>query len=132
MAVYDKLLLFALLLLCSECSAGDKALPGHMQPLGSHMEPELVRRIDHMPSPSEFYENFVRPKIPVVLEGLMSGQEVLRNWQSDDYLRYTQDKSYTSSDRMTFSTTWFQFQYQRVMDESDNVVRTDVCTASPR
>ena len=74
-----------LLSLC--CSGGEDTPPGHMQPLGSHMEPELVRRIDHMPSPQEFYEEFVRPKVPVVLEGLMAKQEVIKNWQSDDYLR---------------------------------------------
>ncbi len=64
------------------------ALPGHMQPLGSHMEPEPVRRLDYMPSPQEFFEDFVRPKVPVVFEGLLLQQEVFRNWQSDDYLRY--------------------------------------------
>ncbi len=94
MAILGEMFLCALLLLCNGCTAGDEALPGHMQPLGSHMEPEVVRRIDHMPTPREFWEDFVRPKIPVVLEGLMSGEEVLRNWQSDDYLRYVQTRGY--------------------------------------
>ena len=64
-------------------------LPGHMQPLGSHMEPELVRRLDHMIPPPEFYEDYVVPKRPVIFEGLLSQTDVLKNWQSDDYLRYS-------------------------------------------
>lgn len=65
----------------------ESSLPGHMQPLGSHMEPELVRRLDHIITPQEFYEDFVLPKKPVVFEGLMSNTDVVKNWQSDEYLR---------------------------------------------
>ena len=61
--------------------------PGHMQPLGSHMEPKPVTRISHMPTPQEFHK-FVALKRPVIFEGLMSNQQVIKNWQSDDYLRY--------------------------------------------
>ena len=60
--------------------------PGHMQPLGSHMEPKTVTRISHMPTPQEF-QRFVALKQPVIFEGLMSNQQVIKNWQSDDYLR---------------------------------------------
>ncbi len=78
-------LLFCALLVCNGCYGH---LPGHMQPLGSHRDPEPVRRIDHMPSPTEFYEDFMKPKVPVIFEGLLLEEEVLHNWQSDDYLRY--------------------------------------------
>ena len=62
--------------------------PGHMMPLGSHMTPELVRRISHLPSPKEFHENYVVPKMPVIMEGALRGSPVWRKWQDDQYLRY--------------------------------------------
>lgn len=62
-------------------------LPGHMLPLGSHMDPEPVRRISHLPSPMEFYEGFVVPKTPVVIEGAMKGSAVWKDWQNDQYIR---------------------------------------------
>jgi len=64
-------------------------IPGHMQPLGSHMEPRLVvKRIQHIPTPQEFNDEYVRNSQPVIFEGLMREQEVIKNWQNDDYLRY--------------------------------------------
>jgi len=36
----------------------------------------------------EFHENWEKAGQPVVLEGLLKGTEVIRNWQQDDYLRY--------------------------------------------
>lgn len=77
----------------SVCSATEKSetvvdLPGHLKPLGSHMEPKLVARINHMPTPQEFHEQYVGKKA-VVFEGLMKNQQVIKNWQDDEYLRYT-------------------------------------------
>ncbi len=62
-------------------------IPGHLKPLGSHMDPDMVPRLLHMPSPLEFHEKFVKEGKPVVMEGVMAGTEVLSNWQSDEYLR---------------------------------------------
>ncbi len=85
------LLIFVLLFqfLLPLCSGGDAPppLPGHMQPLGSHSEPELVPMLAHIPSPLEFREKYVKPGKPVVMKGVMAETEVLGNWQSDDYLR---------------------------------------------
>ncbi len=40
-----------------------------------------------MPTPREFQEKYVGPKKPVIFEGLMSDLDVIKNWQSDNYLR---------------------------------------------
>ena len=66
---------------------GHEELPGHMQPIGSHMDPEPVRTISHLPSPWEFHEGFVLPKTPVVIEGALKGSDVWKRWKHDQYLR---------------------------------------------
>lgn len=66
---------------------GHEDLPGHLEPLGSHMPPELVRRISHLPSPREFHENYVTPKTPVIIEGALRSSKVWKDWQDDDYIR---------------------------------------------
>ena len=72
-------------LLLPLCRSDDP--PGHMQPLGSHMEPQMVDRIAHVPFPEEFYHEYMQLKKPVVFEGLLKRTDVLRNWQRDEYLR---------------------------------------------
>ncbi len=76
---------------CADPSASPPA--GHMQPLGSHMEPKPVLRINHLLTPQEFQEKYVKPKKPVIFEGLMRNMDVIKNWQSDDYLRYNYNDS---------------------------------------
>ncbi len=91
--MYKRRSLFLSLLLCvigdGWCSepTPTSSLPGHMQPLGSHMEPKQIVRINYMPTPREFQEKYVIPKKPVIFEGLMSDLDVIKNWQSDNYLR---------------------------------------------
>ena len=64
-------------------------LPGHMQPLGSHMSPEYVKRVSEILRGSEFVEQYVQPKQPVIFEGLIKDLRVRKNWASDNYLRST-------------------------------------------
>ena len=78
-------LVICLRLLLSSGSGED--LPGHMQPLGSHREPDAVDKIARVLSPEEFSGGYVQPKRPVVFEGLLKSTGVLRNWQNDEYLR---------------------------------------------
>lgn len=78
-------LVVCLCLLLSSGSGED--LPGHMQPLGSHREPETVDKVARVLSPEEFNREYVQPKRPVVFKGLLRSTSVLRNWQKDDYLR---------------------------------------------
>ena len=65
---------------------GDE-LPGHMQPLGAHMPPEYITRVSSYPTPSQFVEQYIQPKQPVIFEGLMKDLDVRKNWANDDYLR---------------------------------------------
>ena len=95
-----------LVALCCLCPTGlgdgedeDQAreeLPGHMQPLGAHMPPEYVKRLSEVPTPSQFVEQYVRPKQPVIFEGLIKDLEVRKNWANDDYLRFVCMSIYTS------------------------------------
>ena len=58
-------------------------LPGHLQPLGAHREPELVARLSHVPSPREFFD-FVQANKPVVIEGVLNATNLLSNWGMDE------------------------------------------------
>ena len=89
MARYVSFLLFILLQFVRSADPGywGEELPGHMMPLGSHRAPEMVRRISHLPSPLEFHENYVLPKIPVVIEGALNNSATWRKWQDDQYIR---------------------------------------------
>ena len=86
-----------LLLLTSQCWSDAKeerregegeGLPGHMQPLGSHLMPEYVKRVwGEILRGSEFVEQYVHPKQPVIFEGLIKDLTVRKNWANDNYLR---------------------------------------------
>ena len=65
----------------------DEDLPGHMQPLGSHMPPEYVKRVSDFPTPSQFVEQYLHTKQPVVFEGLIKDLDVRKKWADDNYLR---------------------------------------------
>lgn len=81
--------LFFLLVVLDVLGRSHEELPGHMQPLGSHMHPEPVRTISHLPSPEEFYEGFVLPQTPLIIEGALRGSAVWKHWQNDQYIRLT-------------------------------------------
>ena len=61
--------------------------PGHMQPLGSHrpMAGE-IERIDYVPDPVTFYEEYVAKERPVIFTGAVLGTPALTEW-SDQYLK---------------------------------------------
>ena len=90
-------LAWTLLLWTSQCWSdvkeerreGDReGLPGHMQPLGSHVMPEYVKRVwGEILRGSEFVEQYVHPKQPVIFEGLIKDLQVRKNWASDKCLR---------------------------------------------
>lgn len=62
-------------------------LQGHMQPLGSHVAPECVKRVTELATPTQFVDQHVHPKQPVIFEGLIKDLDVRKNWANDDYLR---------------------------------------------
>nr|XP_026689484.1 jmjC domain-containing protein 5-like [Ciona intestinalis] len=61
--------------------------PGHMQPIGSHMPPMPIEERDDLPNPIEFYDNYVKPGIPVVFKGAAKKFPSYYNWTNDTYLR---------------------------------------------
>ena len=65
-----------------------KDLPGHMQPLGSHMPPEYVKRVSGLPTPTQFVEQYLHTKQPVIFEGLIKDLDVRKKWADDNYLRF--------------------------------------------
>ncbi len=88
MAVLMVVFLLELLCILANGLTGGEELPGHLKPLGAHMPPEQVRRINYLPSPVEFYQGFVVPKTPVIIEGALRNSSVWKLWQDDEYLRY--------------------------------------------
>ena len=66
----------------------DQSLPiGHLQPLGSHRDPEAVPEFsrDNYPTPEEFWKKFVKPSKPAVFRGGAKDWVGLTKW-TDDYL----------------------------------------------
>lgn len=60
---------------------------GHLQPLGSHQPPEgSLAVVDVLPSPREFFENYVKPGKPVIFRGAAKAMPPYTQW-TDDYLR---------------------------------------------
>ncbi|XP_032229614.2 uncharacterized protein LOC5505291 isoform X2 [Nematostella vectensis] len=60
---------------------------GHMMPLGSHQPKEGdVESRDDMPSPSEFYHNYVLASKPVIFRGAAKSSKGFNLW-TDAYLR---------------------------------------------
>ena len=69
-------------------SSFDQSLPiGHLQPLGSHRDPEAVPEFsrDNYPTPEEFWKKFVKPSKPAVFRGGAKDWVGLTKW-TDDYL----------------------------------------------
>ena len=66
------------------CGGGDVP-PGHLKPLGSHREPQLVARLTSVPASRDFFYDYVEPNTPVLLEGLLNSTHLLKNWGSDGY-----------------------------------------------
>ena len=60
---------------------------GHLQPLGSHREPEAVPEFtrDNYPTPEEFWNNFVKPSKPAVFRGGAKDWLGFTKW-TDEYL----------------------------------------------
>ena len=69
-------------------------LPGHMQPLGSHREPELVPRVSPEISPVEFHRSYVADRKAVILDQVLVRTGIVEKWGSDDYLRLIHTHTY--------------------------------------
>ncbi|KAJ8317857.1 hypothetical protein KUTeg_002948 [Tegillarca granosa] len=62
--------------------------PGHLKPLGSHLPPnEQIPVLSKFPSPTKFYEEYVKKGIPVLFKNILESVDmpVYYKW-TDDYL----------------------------------------------
>ena len=79
---------FFLLFLFTLPSNANNPLHGHLQPLGSQIAPVGdVLTLAEVPSPQEFFDEFVKPGKPVLFKGAAIPTPAYKSW-SDDYLRY--------------------------------------------
>ncbi|CAB3977741.1 Hypothetical predicted protein [Paramuricea clavata] len=73
-------------LLFTLCSTTNGDLTGHLQPLGSQVPPVGdVLTLTEIPSPQEFFDQFVKPGKPVVFKGAATKTPAYELW-TDDYL----------------------------------------------
>lgn len=74
-------------ILLSISSNGNEHLPGHLQPLGLQTPPVGgVLTVNNIPSPEEFFYQFVKPGKPVLFKGAASKTPAYQQW-TDNYLR---------------------------------------------
>jgi lysine-specific demethylase 8 len=64
-----------------------KVPTGHLRPLGWQSEPRgEVTEAMTMPTPKEFHDGFVKPRIPVVFRNVIETTSAAKNWQRNKYL----------------------------------------------
>ena len=73
--------------LCFSSKLEENLQQGHLQPLGSHMDPEQVSEFTrgNYPTPKEFWKNFVKPSKPAVFRGGAGDWVGFTKW-TDEYL----------------------------------------------
>jgi hypothetical protein len=64
----------------------EKFPKGHLEPLGSHREPDTIEERDDIPSPLEFWNKYVKISRPVVLRGAAKYSKAYQLW-TDEYLK---------------------------------------------
>ena len=67
---------------------GKETIRGHMQPLGTHRDPEGhvdIFEADQLPSAAEFFNKYVKPKRPVLFRNAAKASPAFTKW-SDEYL----------------------------------------------
>lgn len=60
---------------------------GHMQPLGSHIEPTILHPIFEVPDPIRFFDDYVKPGKPLLMRGAAKKFPSYENLKSDSYLK---------------------------------------------
>ena len=80
------LLLVLLVILPSGGCSTETDPPGHLKPLGSHMDPIIVDRTDAFPRAREF-RRYVDEHKPLLVKGLLKETDCFRNWRHDSYIR---------------------------------------------
>jgi lysine-specific demethylase 8 len=83
-----KIFYFFVPLLLTPSSKANDHLTGHLKPLGSQVPPVGdVLTISEVPSPQEFFDEYVKPGKPVLFKGAATTTPAFKLW-TDDYLRY--------------------------------------------
>ncbi|XP_028411093.1 uncharacterized protein LOC114533693 [Dendronephthya gigantea] len=74
-------------ILCLQINIADKTFPkGHLKPLGSHRSPESIDERFDVPSPLEFWTDYVKISKPVVFRGAAKHSKAFTSW-TDKYLK---------------------------------------------
>ncbi|XP_019619076.1 PREDICTED: lysine-specific demethylase 8-like [Branchiostoma belcheri] len=75
-----------LLLLFLATGQGEEPPAGHLQPLGAHQPPVgQVESLDYVPTPEDFYHNYIQPGKPVIFRGAAKHHPAFQKW-SDLYI----------------------------------------------
>ena len=61
--------------------------PGHLKPYGSHGEVRHLDEIDHFPSTSEFFENYVSSSTALIMRGVVKDSKAYKEWTDEYFLR---------------------------------------------
>ena len=77
-------LVLKLLFLQSVCADGFPK--GHLEPLGSHCPPGNIEERHDVPTPLEFWNDYVKVSRPVVFRGAAKHSAAFRLW-TDEYLK---------------------------------------------
>ena len=59
---------------------------GHLEPLGSHRAPDAIEERHDIPTPLEFWSNYVKISKPVVFRGAAKHSKAYKLW-TDEYLK---------------------------------------------
>ena len=79
--------LYAIFLASALALGTCQRVPGHMKPLGSHMDPLSIDSTTDFVTGIDFYDSYVSKNKPLLLKGLLSTTDAFQNWQDDGYLK---------------------------------------------
>ncbi|CAH1271451.1 KDM8 [Branchiostoma lanceolatum] len=83
---HRKVMFVSLLLMFLATGHGEEPPVGHLQPLGAHQPPVgQVESLDYMPTPEDFYHNYILPGKPVIFSGAAKHNPAFQKW-SDAYI----------------------------------------------
>lgn len=88
-----------LLLVALYCVVGDTiedlaSHPGHLQPIGSHGQIVAVESLNHFPSPSVFFWEYVNASKPLLIRGGAKISPAFTRWTDEYFLSLPEGKDY--------------------------------------
>ena len=79
-------LMLPFIVTCLRLTLADLLPKGHLEPLGSHRPPDSIEERYDIPSPIEFWNEYVGISKPVVLRGASTHSRAFKLW-TDEYLK---------------------------------------------